>query len=52
MPVKVLIPAPLRSLTAGAAEVEVDAANVQGVIESPIKGADGNLEFLALYTCS
>ena len=26
--------------------------NVQGVIESPIKGADGNLEFLALYTCS
>jgi 23S rRNA (cytidine1920-2'-O)/16S rRNA (cytidine1409-2'-O)-methyltransferase len=26
--------------------------NIQGVIESPIKGADGNVEFLALYTCS
>jgi len=34
MPVKVQIPAPLRSLTAGAAEVEVDAANVQGVIDA------------------
>jgi len=31
---KVQIPAPLRSLTAGAAEVEVDAANVQGVIDA------------------
>ena len=29
MAVKVQIPAPLRSLTAGAAEVEVDATNVQ-----------------------
>jgi molybdopterin synthase sulfur carrier subunit len=34
MPVKVQIPAPLRALTAGAAEVEVDAANVQGVIDA------------------
>jgi molybdopterin synthase sulfur carrier subunit len=32
--VKVQIPAPLRSLTAGAAEVEVDATNVQGVIDA------------------
>ena len=34
MAVKVQIPAPLRSLTAGTAEVEVDAANVQGVIDA------------------
>jgi len=34
MPVKVQIPAPLRGLTAGAAEVEVDASNVQGVIDA------------------
>ena len=34
MAVKVLIPAPLRSLTAGAAEVEVEASNVDGVIQS------------------
>ncbi len=34
MPVKVQIPAPLRSLTAGAAEVEVEAASVEGVIEA------------------
>ena len=34
MAVKVQIPAPLRTLTAGAAEVEVDAANVQGVIDA------------------
>ena len=34
MPVKVQIPAPLRTLTAGAAEVEVEAANVQGVIDA------------------
>ena len=34
MAVKVQIPAPLRSLTAGAAEVEVDAANVDGVVEA------------------
>jgi sulfur-carrier protein len=34
MAVKVQIPAPLRSLTAGAAEVEVDASNVQGVIDA------------------
>ena len=33
MAVKVQIPAPLRSLTAGVAEVEVDASNVQGVID-------------------
>jgi sulfur-carrier protein len=32
--VKVQIPAPLRGLTAGAAEVEVDASNVQGVIDA------------------
>ena len=34
MAVKVQIPAPLRSLTAGAAEVEVDATNVLGVIDA------------------
>jgi MoaD family protein len=34
MAVKVQIPGPLRSLTAGAAEVEVDATNVQGVIDA------------------
>ena len=34
MAVKVQIPAPLRGLTAGAAEVEVDASNVQGVIDA------------------
>ena len=34
MPVKVQIPAPLRGLTAGAAEVEVDASNVQGLIDA------------------
>jgi sulfur-carrier protein len=34
MAVKVQIPAPLRSLTAGAAEVEVEAKDVDGVIEA------------------
>jgi molybdopterin synthase sulfur carrier subunit len=34
MPVKVQIPAPLRSLTAGAAEVEVEASSVQGVVDA------------------
>jgi MoaD family protein len=34
MAVKVQIPAPLRTLTAGAAEVEVEASNVQGVIDA------------------
>ncbi len=34
MSVKVQIPAPLRTLTAGAAEVEVEAANVQGVVDA------------------
>ena len=34
MAVKVQIPAPLRGLTAGAAEVEVDASNIQGVIDA------------------
>ena len=34
MAVKVQIPGPLRSLTAGAAEVEVDATSVQGVIDA------------------
>jgi sulfur-carrier protein len=34
MAVKVQIPAPLRSLTAGAAEVEVEASNVNGVIDA------------------
>ena len=33
MAVKVQIPAPLRSLTGGQAEVEVDAADVGGLIE-------------------
>ena len=33
MPVKVQIPAPLRSLTAGAAEVEIEAATVGALIE-------------------
>ena len=39
MAVKVQIPAPLRTLTAGAAEVEVDATNVQGVIDA-LEGKD------------
>jgi sulfur-carrier protein len=46
MPVKVQIPAPLRTLTAGAAEVEVDAVNVQGVIdalEAKYKGVKSRL---------
>jgi MoaD family protein len=46
MAVKVQIPAPLRSLTAGAAEVEVDATNVQGVIdalEGKFKGVKSRL---------
>ncbi len=46
MPVKVQIPAPLRTLTAGAAEVEVDATNVQGVIdalEGKFKGVKSRL---------
>jgi MoaD family protein len=34
MAVKVQIPAPLRSLTAGSAEVEVEASNIDGVIQS------------------
>jgi len=34
MAVRVQIPAPLRSLTAGAPEVEVDAKDVGGLIES------------------
>jgi sulfur-carrier protein len=34
MAVKVQIPGPLRALTAGAAEVEVEAASVQGVIDA------------------
>ena len=34
MAVKVQIPAPLRTLTAGAAEVEVEASNVNGVIDA------------------
>jgi len=40
MAVKVQIPAPLRSLTGGQAEVELDAADVGGLIEGD---ADGNL---------
>ena len=46
MAVKVQIPGPLRSLTAGAAEVEVDATNVQGVIdalEGKFKGVKSRL---------
>ena len=34
MPIKVLIPGPLRSLTAGAGEVEVDADSVGGLIQA------------------
>jgi molybdopterin synthase sulfur carrier subunit len=33
MPVKVLIPTPLRNLTGNAAEVEVEAANVSALID-------------------
>jgi 23S rRNA (cytidine1920-2'-O)/16S rRNA (cytidine1409-2'-O)-methyltransferase len=33
------------------AAAESVGLNVRGVIESPIKGADGNVEFLALYSC-
>ena len=46
MPVKVQIPAPLRTLTAGAAEVEVEASSVQGVIdalEGKFKGVKSRL---------
>ena len=41
----------------GTRHLEVNAAaeslglTVRGVIESPIQGADGNVEFLALYSC-
>lgn len=34
MPIKVLIPGPLRSFTAGAGEVEVDAESVGGLIQA------------------
>jgi molybdopterin converting factor small subunit len=34
MPIKVLIPGPLRSLTGGAGEVEVDAETVGGLIQA------------------
>ena len=34
MAVKVQIPAPLRALTAGAAEVEVEASTVQGLLDA------------------
>jgi sulfur-carrier protein len=34
MPIRVLIPGPLRSLTAGAVEVEVDAVSVGGLIQA------------------
>jgi len=34
MPIKVLIPGPLRPLTAGAGEVEVDADSVGGLIQA------------------
>ena len=34
MPIKVLIPGPLRPLTAGAAEVEIDAESVGGLIQA------------------
>lgn len=34
MAVKVQIPAPLRSLTAGAAEVEVEASTLQGLLDA------------------
>ena len=53
MAVKVQIPAPLRSLTGGQAEVEVEAADVSGLIEGldrrhrglkeRLCDADGNL---------
>jgi molybdopterin synthase sulfur carrier subunit len=46
MAVKVQIPAPLRTLTAGAAEVEVEAKDVDGVIdalESKYRGVKSRL---------
>jgi 23S rRNA (cytidine1920-2'-O)/16S rRNA (cytidine1409-2'-O)-methyltransferase len=33
------------------AAAESSGLNTRGIIESPIQGADGNVEFLALYTC-
>ena len=41
MPVKVLIPTPLRNLTGNAAEVQVDAANVAGLIDALEAGHPG-----------
>ncbi|HEV7502743.1 MAG TPA: MoaD family protein [Vicinamibacteria bacterium] len=46
MAVKVQIPAPLRSLTAGAAEVEVEASTLQGLLdalETRFKGVKSRL---------
>ena len=46
MAVKVQIPGPLRALTAGAAEVEVEASSVQGLLdalESRYKGMKARL---------
>ncbi|HXT64784.1 MAG TPA: TlyA family RNA methyltransferase [Pyrinomonadaceae bacterium] len=40
-----------RVITEVNAAAESLGLNVGGVIESPIKGADGNVEFLALYRC-
>jgi molybdopterin synthase sulfur carrier subunit len=46
MPVKVLIPTPLRNLTANAAEVSADAASVSALIEALEKAHPGLKERL------
>jgi molybdopterin synthase sulfur carrier subunit len=46
MPIKVLIPTPLRNLTANAAEVQVEAADVTTLIEALEKAHPGLKERL------
>jgi molybdopterin synthase sulfur carrier subunit len=46
MPIKVLIPTPLRNLTANAAEVSVEAADVNGLIQALEKAHPGLKERL------
>jgi molybdopterin synthase sulfur carrier subunit len=46
MPVKVLIPTPLRNLTGNAAEVQAEAADVAGLIEALEKAHPGLKERL------
>ncbi len=46
MPVKVLIPTPLRNLTANAAEVQAEAASVSALIEALEKAHPGLKERL------